>query len=112
MDVAFGVEAGTHGDHVGMNVEYVRNYLRCRCLMPLPLRTRSHRDYHFSVNIKLAVCALRIAGEGRVGIDDLRLAKVVGSGIEGRPDAKADQAAFFAGISLLFLPVVPSDEAF
>src|SRR6266481_1628434 len=112
VDVALRVEPGTHGDHVGMNVEYVGDDLRRSGFVPLALRTRTDGHNHFAVNIEFAVCALRVAGERRVGVNDLRLAEVVGSGIECGADANADHAAvlFFTRLTLLLPPIVPADK--
>src|SRR5262249_48666432 len=52
---------------------------------------------------------LRVAGKGRVWIDDLRLAEIVRAGVECRADADADPAAFGACRGPLFLPVLPAD---
>src|SRR6202795_1460980 len=93
-----------------MNVEYVGDDLRRGGFVSLALRTRTDGHNHFAVNIEFAVCALRVAGEWRVGINDLRLAEVVGSGIERGADANADHAAFFACLGLLLFPAVPTDQ--
>src|ERR1700676_3621856 len=110
VDVAFRVEPGAHGDQVGMNVEHVGDDLGRGSFVPLALRTRTDGHNHFAVNIEFAVCALRVAGERRVRVDDLRLAEVVLSGIERGADANADHAAFFTRLGLLLLPAVPTDQ--
>src|SRR5882762_8746159 len=93
-----------------MNVEYVGDNLRRSGFVSLALGTRTDGHNHFAVNIEFAVCALRVAGERRVRVDDLRLAEVVGSGIQRGTDANADYAAFFTRLGLLLLPVVPTDQ--
>ena len=110
--VALGVEAGAHRDHVGMNVQHVGDDLGGGGFVSLALRAGADCDHDFAVDIELAVRALRIAGERRTGIDDLRLAEIVGAGIERGADADSDQAAFFARCGLLLLPVVPADLLF
>src|SRR6266404_5754552 len=112
MHVALSIEASTHGDQVGMNVEYVGDNLRRGGFVSLALRTRTDGHNHLAVNIEFAVCALGVAGERRVGVDNLRLAEVVRSGIERSTDANPNHAAvfFFAGLGLLLLPAVPTDE--
>src|ERR1035441_4682580 len=113
--VALGIEACAHGDQVGMNIEHVGYDLRRGGFVSLALRTRTDGHYHFTVDIELAVRALRVAGERRVRVDDLRLAEIVGSRIERGADANADHAAvfFFAHLDLLLLlPVVPTDQPF
>src|SRR5208282_2808813 len=114
VDVTLRVEAGTHCDQVGMNVEHVRDDLRRGGFMSLALRTRTDGHHHFAVDVELAICALRVAGKRRVRIDDLRLAEVVGSGIECGANANADHAPviFFARLGLLLLPIVPADQVF
>src|ERR1035441_9045806 len=91
--VALGIEACAHGDQVGMNIEHVGYDLRRGGFVSLALRTRTDGHYHFTVDIELAVRALRVAGERRVRVDDLRLAEIVGSRIERGADANADHAA-------------------
>src|SRR5256885_8918484 len=78
--------------------------------MSLSLRTGTNRDHNFTVDIQFAVGALRIAGERRTGIYDLRLSKIVGARIKRRTYANANQPAFLSRISLLLLPLVPTDE--
>src|SRR5208337_723999 len=93
-----------------MNVEYVGDDLRGGGFVSLALRTRTDGNNHFAVDIEFAVRALRVTGERRVGVDDLRLAEVVRSGIERGADANPEHAAFSARLGLLLLPVVPTDQ--
>src|SRR5260370_32601164 len=93
-----------------MNVEYIGDNLSSGGFVPLALRTRTDSDHHFAVDIEFAVCTLRVAGERRVGIDDLRLAEIIGSGIEGGADTNSQHAAFLARFGLLLLPVIPADQ--
>src|SRR5208337_2082479 len=104
-------EAGAHGDQVGMNVEHIGDDLRRGSLVSLALRTRPDRHNYFAVDIELAVCALRVTGKRRVGIDDLRLPKIIRSRIKRGADADSNHAAvlFFARLGLLFLPAIPID---
>src|SRR5207245_10959569 len=80
--IALGVEPGAYRDQIWRNVQYVCDDLGRGCLMSLALRTRAYRDDNLAVDIKLAVGALRIAGERRIGIDDLRLSEIVGARVE------------------------------
>src|SRR6266702_2310546 len=92
-----------------MDVQYVCHNLRGSSLVPLSLRTRPDGDDHFAIDVQLAVSALRIAGKGRVRIDDLRLAEIVGSGIQRRADTNADETSVLPRRRLLPLPVVPAN---
>src|SRR5205814_4378118 len=111
MHIQFGIESGADGDHVGMNVENIRDNLRGCGLVSLPLRAGTDRDDDFAVNIELAVRALRIAGERSVGVDDLRASEVVGAGINRIADATTDESACCSSGGLLVSPAVPSDRA-
>src|SRR6266853_1406456 len=93
-----------------MNVEYVGDDLRGGGFVSLALRTRTDGHDHFAVNIEFAVCTLRVARKRRVGVDDLRLAEVVRSGIERGADTDSDHAAFSSRLALPLLPVVPPDQ--
>ena len=53
---------------------------------------------------------MRIAGERRIGIDDLRLSEIVGARVERCTNANANQPALLSGFGLLFLPLVPTNE--
>ncbi len=108
--VALGIEAGANRDQVGMNIENVGDDLRRGGFVSLALRAGTDGDDDFAVDIELAVGALRVAGKRRVGIDDLRLAEIVGAGVERGADADSDQTALLARVGLLFLPVVPADQ--
>src|ERR1035437_1516459 len=80
--------------------------------MSLALRAGAHGNNDFAINIQFAVRTLGVTGEGRVGVDDLRLSEIVGSGIERGADANPEDAAFSARLDLLLLPVVPTDQVF
>ena len=110
VDIALGIEAGAHCDQIWRNVQYICYDLSCRCLMSLALWTGTNRDHNFAVDIQFAVGALRIAGERRSGIYDLRLSKIISARIESRTNANANQPALLLSFSLLFLPRVPANE--
>ena len=112
MAVECGIEAGPYLDHVWPDAEFVGHHLRRRCFVALAGGCRAEHDDHRAVEIELDGRNLGIAGEREVGIDDARLAEVVGAGIERRADADADPAPFGTRRSLLLLPVVPADQLF
>src|SRR6266851_841053 len=93
-----------------MDVQNVRHNLRGSSLVTLSLRTRPDGDDHFAIDVQLAVSALRIAGKGRVRIDDLRLAEIVGPGIQCRADTNADETSVLPRRNSLTLPDVRPNE--
>ena len=58
--VAFGVETGTHSNHVRVNVEHVGDDLRGGRFVALALRAGTDSNDNFAIDIQLAVRALRI----------------------------------------------------
>ncbi len=62
-----------------MDVEDIGNDLRRRRFVTLALGTRTYRDDDLAIDIQLTICALGISGKRRIGIDDLRLAKILGN---------------------------------
>ena len=102
MHVTLGIETGAHRDQVGMNIENIRDDLGRRGLVSLALGTGTDGDDDLSIDIEFAVGALRIAGERRDGIDDLRLSEIVGAGIQRRADPDSDQASLLARVGLFF----------
>ena len=92
--------------------EDVGDDLRDRGLVPLTLRHRADGDDDLAVDIELGGGGLRIARERRLRIDDLRLAEVVGAGVERGADADAEPAPFGLRLGALGLPLVPADEIF
>src|SRR5271157_4250879 len=80
--------------------------------MSLALRAGADGNDDFAINIQFAVRALRITGKRGIGVHDLGLPEVVGSGIERGADADANHAALFARLGLFLLPVVPANQAF
>jgi hypothetical protein len=75
-----------------VNIQHIGDDLSSGGFVSLPLRTGTDGNDNFSINIKLAIRALRVAGERGIGIDDLRLAEIVGAGVERGADADADPA--------------------
>ena len=110
--IALGVEVSAHRDQIRMNVQHIRYDLRRGGFVSLTLRTGADRNHDLSVDIKFAVCALRIAGIWQEGIHDLRLSEIVGAGIEGGPNPDSDQASFRTRRGLLLLPLIPADQDF
>ena len=45
-------------------------------------------------------------------VDDLSLPEIVGSRVQRRADADADQPAVLPGLGLLVFPLVPADQCF
>ena len=97
---------------LGRDVQDVGNDLRDRGLVSLTLRNGADGDDDFAVDVELGAGGLRIAGERRLRIDDLRLAEIVGAGIERGADADAEPAAFGVSLGALGLPLVPADQIF
>ena len=60
--VAFGIEAGAHRDHVGMNAQHIGDHLGGSGFVSLTLRAGADRHYDFAIDIEFAVRTLRIAG--------------------------------------------------
>src|SRR5208283_5669539 len=83
---------------------------RNRRLVALPLRHRTDSDDNFAIDVELGVGRLRVAGKRRLRVDDLRLPKIVGAGIESGSDADAEPAAFRLRPCALGLPSVPADQ--
>jgi hypothetical protein len=63
--------------------EDVRDNLRGRRLVPLALRRRPERDDDLAEDVELDGRDLVVAGELQVGVDQLRLPKVVRASIVG-----------------------------
>src|SRR5262249_3513436 len=112
VDVAFSIETGTHGDEIGADVENVSNNLCSGGFVPLALRTTADGDDNFAIDIELTICTLRVTGKRSARVYDLRLAEIVGSGIECGADPDSDQAAISADLFLLLFPFVPADKFF
>src|SRR5262249_104743 len=88
--VAFSIEPGAHGDQIGVDVENVSNNLCSGGFVPLALRTTTDGDYNFTIDIELTICSLRVTGKRCARVYDLRLAEIVGSGIECGPDPDSE----------------------
>src|ERR1700751_5187876 len=115
MHVTLGVESGPHGDHVGMNIEDVSNDLRRSCFVSLPLRARTHGDHHLAVDVQLAIGPLGVPGKRRMRVYNLRLTKIICSGIERGANANPDEPSFVAGGAgsfFFFLPPPPPMRSF
>src|SRR5260370_12559514 len=87
MHVALGVESCSHCNQVRVDIEHIGNHLRGGCFVTLALGARTNSDDNLAIDIQLAVCALRASGTRRIGIHDLRLAKIVASRIERARDS-------------------------
>src|SRR5260370_34052552 len=107
MRVALGVESCSHCNQVRVDVEHIGNHLRGGCFVTLPLWTRTHRDDDLAIDIQLAVCALRVSRKRRIGIHDLRLAKIVRTRIERGADADSYPAPLASRLRLAFFPILP-----
>src|ERR1700741_2342144 len=106
--IAFSVKAGPHGDHIRMNTQYVCHNLRRGGLVPLTLRAGTYSNYDLAIDIQFAIGALRITRERRLRIDDLRLAEIIGPGVEGGADSNANEPPLLTGGRLFFLPLAPT----
>ena len=111
VDILLGVETGFYLDHIGRNVQNVGHHLRRGRFVALALRHRAHAHNDFAVNIEFCVGGLGLAGEGRIGVDDARLAEIVRAGIERGADAHADHSPLRARLLLLLFPLLPADQA-
>ncbi len=96
----FLVEAGVDADHAGVAAEDVGDDLGGGRLVALALRRRPEVDGELAVDVEFGDRRLAVAGEGQVGVDDLRLAEVVGAGVEGRADPDPDPLAVVGGVDL------------
>ncbi len=110
MNIALGVEADAHIHQLGADVQDIGHDLRHRCLVTLPLRHGADGNDDFAVDVKLGVGRLRIAGERRLRIDDLRLSEIIGAGIERGADTDAEPAAFGSRLRALNVPFLPADQ--
>ena len=87
------VVAGGDMDLIGAHAEDVGCDLRSGGLVALPLRAGPDRDRHLAVEIEPDDRRLAVARERQRRVDDPRLTKVVGAGVERRADADADPLA-------------------
>ncbi len=110
MNVALGVEADAHVHQVRRDVQDVGYDLRDRGLVSLALRHGTNGDDHFAVDVELGIGRLRVAGERRLRVDDLRLPEVIGAGIERGADADSQPASLGLRLCSLGLPLFPADQ--
>src|SRR5260370_23628223 len=112
MHVALGVESCSHCNQVRVDIEHISNHLRGGCFVTLALGARTNSDDNLAIDIQLAVCALRVSGKRRIGIHDLRLAKIVGSRIERGADSDSYPAPLGSRLNLSFFPILPVNLLF
>ena len=93
MAVVEAVEAGPHVDVVGSHAEHVRDDLRRRRLVTLPLRGGTERHDDLAEQVELHRCRLVVPREGQLRIHEPRLREVVRARVERRADADPDQLA-------------------
>src|SRR5215469_6768431 len=112
MHVALRVEAYAHVYQLRPDIQDVGDDLRDRRFVTLTLWDRAHGNDDFAVDVEFRARRLRVAGERRLWIHDLRLAEVVSAGIKRGADADAEPAAFFLRLRPFGLPLVPANEVF
>ena len=87
------VEAGRDAYVLRATAEDVRSHLGGGCLVALSLGCRTQGERHLPVQVQLRRARLAVPRERQLWIQNLRLAEVVGTGVDGRADPDADALA-------------------
>ena len=85
--------SGADVNVVGRAAKDVRDNLRRRRLVPLPLRDGAERDHDLAEDVQLHGRNLVVPGELQLGVQNHRLPEVVCSRVERRANTEAEQLA-------------------
>ena len=97
-------------DVVGRAAEDLRDDLRRRRLVSLPLRHRAERHHDLAEDVELDRRDLVVAGELQLRVEDHRLAEVVRSGVERGADADPEELPARLRVAPLLVQRVVADQ--